>query len=99
MGAPSNQEESTEGIEAEEEEAKQAKMARDPAEPTPVERAAHAATHLPYRSWCEWCVKCRLDNPSHTRIGAEELSVPEIGLDYAFIRKEEETATLTILLM
>ena len=77
----------------------QASKNGNPAEPTPAERAAHAATHLPYRSWCEWCVKCRLDNPSHTRIGAEELSVPEIGLDYAFIRKEEETATLTILLM
>ena len=85
--------------EEEEEEAIAPRKARDPSEPTAAMREAHEATHLPYRSWCPHCVMCRKDNPGHTRVGAAEVTVPEVSIDYAFIRREEETDTQTVLVM
>jgi len=79
-----------------EERGQAAKMVRRPPEPTEAERIRHRVTHLPYRAWCEECVKGRgLDSP-HRMQG--ESSVPEIYLDYAFLRAEEDTDTATILL-
>jgi hypothetical protein len=61
--------------------------------------AAHAATHLPYRSWCPDCVQGRRDNVAHTSIGAGALEVPEVGFDYAFVRRRGEEECLTLLVM
>jgi hypothetical protein len=88
--------------EVEEEEANVARPLRDPRAPSAAERAAHAATHLPFRSWCAECVAGRRDNPAHRRINNEEDEkggVPEIAMDYCFIRREEEEQVLTVLVL
>ena len=92
------EEEGEGGDEHEPEEAKVAKPARDPSAPTKAERDAHEATHLPFRSWCAECVAGRRDNPPHLRRQEEERQVPEVMLDYAFVRRQDETETLTILI-
>ncbi len=81
------------------EEALTAKPARDPQDPSQAERDAHEAAQLPFRSWCAECVCGRRDNPPHTRRAQEERLVPEVLMDYAFVRREEETQTMTVLLM
>jgi hypothetical protein len=85
----------------EEEQALQARPLRDPRAPTAAERAAHEATHLPFRSWCEVCVAGRRDNPAHRGIKVEEdeLAVPEVGMDYCFVRREEEEDVVTVLVL
>ena len=77
------------------EEARRVKVVRDPCAPTKAEREAHEATHLPFRIWCEHCVNGRKDNPPHTRI-RDEVEVPEIMFDYAYIRRDEEADTVTV---
>ena len=72
---------------------------RDPQAPTAGERAAHEATHLPFRSWCIECVAGRLDNPPHRRVEQEENAVPEVLMDYCFVRRDDECDTITILVM
>ena len=57
---------------------------------------------MPFRSWCAECVAGRRDNPPHRHVQQEENAVPEILMDYCFVRREEETETTqttTILLM
>ena len=81
------------------EEARQVKKARDPGAPTRAEWEAHQATHLLFRIWCDECVKGRCDNPPHLRIRREPGAVPEVGFDYAFVRKDGEPETVTILVM
>ena len=85
--------------ELEVEEARVAKTARDPLAPTQAEWTAHQATHLPFRSWCPECVAGRRDNPAHKKRVDEERMVPEVGKDYAFVRREEETERVTILVV
>ena len=81
------------------EEARRAKKARDPGAPTRIEVEEHAATHLPFRIWCEECVAGRRDNPAHLRVPREPGGVPEVGFDYAFVRRESEEETATLLVM
>ena len=82
------------------EEARRVKVVRDPCAPTKAERDAHEATHLPFRVWCEDCVNGRRDNPPHHRVVADsEAEIPEILFDYAFIRRDDEDETITILMM
>ena len=45
------------------------------------------------------CVAGRRDNPPHARMPEEERQVPEVMLDYAFVRRAAEEETLTILVM
>ena len=96
------EEDAEEGEEADEhpaEEARRAKKARDPGAPTRAEVEAHEATHLPFRIWCEECVAGRRDNPAHLRVPREPGGVPEVGFDYAFVRKDDEADTVTLLVM
>ena len=79
------------------EEARQPEKARDPAAPTRAEWEAHQATHLPYRSWCRYCVGARGDNPPHRKRPEADIAVPEVHLDYCFVRRSGETELLTIL--
>ena len=81
------------------EEAVAAKRPHDPQSPSKAEWLSHQATHLPFRSWCPECVAGRSDNPGHRKRAAEERTVPEISIDYAFIRREAETDTATILVV
>jgi hypothetical protein len=87
--------------EAEEEQAVVARPLRDPRAPTASERAAHEATHLPFRSWCEVCVAGRRDNPAHRGIKTEEdeIAVPELAMDYCFVRREEEEEEVVTVLV
>ena len=82
-----------------EEEARTAKRLRDPRDPTAGERAIHEATHLPFRSWCAEYLAGRRDNPPHRRVPQDENAVPEILMDYFLVRRDDETDTVTILLM
>ena len=79
------------------EEAVASRPTRDPHAPTKAEREAHEATHLPFRSWCPFCIAGRRDNPGHVKRPEEERTVPEVALDYAFVRRQEEDDTLTVL--
>jgi hypothetical protein len=81
------------------EEAKVAKVARDPAAPTRQEVEQHEATHLPYRSWCPVCIAGRRENAPRKSLSEEERSVPEVGMDYCFIRRAIETETATALVV
>ena len=81
------------------EQARPANQGRTPYSPTAAERAAHEATHLPFRSWCRHCVEGRRDSPGHVAVDVGEQGVAEVGLDYAFIRKEGESQTQTILVL
>ena len=81
------------------EEARAARPARDPGAPTAAEREAHEATHLPFRIWCPECVAGRRDNPAHRKVPEDENAVPEVMLDYAFVRREGETERATVLLL
>ena len=81
------------------EEAILCKPCRDPGAPTQAEIDAHEATHLPYRSWCPVCVAGRRDNPQHRRREDGDREVPEVIMDYAFIRRQNETETLTVLIV
>ena len=73
-----------------EEEARTAKPLRNTCDPTAAERAIHEATHLPFRSWCAECVARRRDNPPHHRVLQDEIAVPEILIDYCFVRRDDE---------
>ena len=85
--------------EEEVEEALVAKPLRSPTAPTAAERAAHAPHHLPYRSWCDECVAGRRDNPAHRAVEYKENSVYEVMMDYCFVRREDETEDITILVL
>ena len=92
LGEEENEEEQVE-------EAKVARPAKDPKAPTKAEKDAHEATHLPFRSWCAECVAGRRDNPPHYKRPEEEHQVPEVMMDYAFVRRKDETEMTTILIL
>jgi hypothetical protein len=81
------------------EEARAARPARDPGAPTQAMRDAHEATHLPFRSWCAECVHGRRDAPPHHRTKRGAGEVPEVAFDYAYIRRDDEEETVTLLVM
>ena len=65
---------------------------------TAAERAIHEATHLPFRSWCAECVAGRY-NPPHHRFPQDDNAVQEILMDDCCVRRDDETETVTVLLM
>jgi hypothetical protein len=81
------------------EEARAARPSRDPGAPTQAMRDAHASTHLPFRSWCDECVQGRRDAPPHCRQKRSAGEIPEVAFDYAFIRRDDEEALVTCLVM
>ena len=69
--------------------------APSPCAPSRAEREAHETTHLPYRSWCPVCVQGRADNPPHRRLpppAEGERRLPEVHIDYAFLRRADSEA-------
>ena len=66
---------------------------RDPRDPTAA-RAVHEATHLPFRSWCAECAAGLRVNSPHRR----ERSTRNLD-DHCFVRRDDESETVTILLM
>ena len=59
----------------------------------------HNCTHIPAQPWCPACVAGKKPNSPHKRQVEGEHLVPEIGLDYAFLRESESDETMTILVM
>ena len=80
------------------EEARRARKARDPGAPSVADWEAHQATHLPFRVWCHNCVRGRRDNAPHRSVPAEVREVPEVGMDYCFLRRAESDDKITVLL-
>ena len=80
------------------EEAAQPVVKRDPRCPSAQERAEHELTHLPFRIWCKACVEGRLENRPHP-IAQREHDVPTVLMDYAFVSKEDEQRSTTLLVM
>ena len=77
-----------------------AKPLRDPRDPpTAAERATREATHLSFRSWCAECVAGRRDKPPLFRVRPDENAVPDVPMDCCFALRDDETETVTILLM
>ena len=64
-------------------------LRRKPAgKPTAEEVRAHCVSHLPFRDWCPECVAGRAkDWPHLTKNTQESLIIPEVHLDYCFIRE------------
>ena len=75
------------------------KLGKDPGLPTQQEREVHRATHLPYRAWCEECVMASKANPGHKTVAKETPEVPEVGVDYGFLREEGQEGSLTMMVV
>ena len=73
-------------------EARQARKAPNPGAPSLADWEAHQATHLQFRIWCLECVKGRRDNPAHHTVPAEVRDVPEVGMDYCYLRRADQEA-------
>ena len=74
-------------------------MAKNIYTPTAREMEEHCATHIPAKDWCPACVEGKLSNPPHKRAVEGDKTVPEVGLDYAFLRETNSEESLTILVM
>ena len=61
---------------------------RQPKEPTREEVEEHEVNHTPYRSWCPSCVAGRGKATPHTTTEDEEKAIPDIHVDYWFMRDE-----------
>ncbi len=74
-------------------------VVKDVKTPTAQEIDEHNCTHIPPRPWCPACVAGKKPNSPHKRKTEGEHLVPEIGLDYAFLRDSDSDDTLTVLVM
>jgi hypothetical protein len=74
-------------------------VVRDVKTPTAQEVDEHNCTHIPSQAWCPACVAGKKPNSPHKRKTEGEHLVPEIGLDYAFLRDSDSDETLTVLVM
>jgi hypothetical protein len=86
-------------VEEEQGEVREVRIPRSPDDPTRAQVEEHRArAHLPYRSWCGHCVDGRKKNPPHFRTtGSAERDVPQVCLDYSFLRDRDESDTITCL--
>jgi hypothetical protein len=71
------------------EEAQEPTRRRPAGKPTAEELRAHRVSHLPFRDWCPECVAGRAKDWPHLQRGPEEpLEIPEVSMDYCFIREK-----------
>ena len=75
------------------------RVPKDVMTPSAEDIEAHNATHIPYKSWCPACVEGKKSNPPHRRVVEEGRTVPELAIDYAFMRDSEDADRLTIVIM
>ena len=86
--------------ELEDEEGLAPRVAKDVYTPTAREIMEHDATHIPAKTWCPACVEGKLANAPHRKRTTDgDKTVPEVGLDYAFLREANSEESLTILVM
>ena len=75
-------------------------MPRIPIKPSRREIDEHYARgHLPHRSWCEICVKARKKETPHCSNKRGERDVPEISMDYAFLKDRPGGDTVPIIVL
>ena len=69
--------------------------------PSVAEQKLHRLTHTPYRPWCPECVAGRKANYGHrSEVSVrDELSLPEIHLDYCFLRNEPKGESTPVLVV
>lgn len=76
------------------------KVAHEIKHPTLQEQREHSALHVPFRAWCAHCMAGRGHEKPHThRMEQEPSFPPRIEMDYAFVRAENETDEVTVLLV
>ena len=69
-----------------------------PDEPTSEERRHLGLTHLPYQPWCSVCVRARGRENRHVPRSQNQPGTPVIQCDYCFLKTEEDTPMVTVLL-
>ena len=72
------------------------RVLKDVQTPTIEEIETHNATHIPFKPWCPACVEGKKPNPPHRRVVEQGRAVPELAIDYAFMRDDEGEERLTI---
>ena len=72
-------------------------MRQIPKGPTKEEIRRHNATHCPYRSWCPKCVAGRGHQGPHNASEEPLDNTPMVSLDYCFLRRTTEEASVPIL--
>ena len=75
------------------------RVVRDVKTPTSQEMEEDNCAPIPSHPWCPACVAGKKPIAPHKRQTEGEHLVPEIGLDYAFLRETDSDETLTILVM
>ena len=84
-----NSEEAKYWAEFEPDESRLTRHKRIPSMPTQREIDEHMIHHIPSRSWCEFCRYGRgHDDPLAKKRITEELAIPEIFLDYMYLKGE-----------
>ena len=69
-----------------------------PKVPTQAQIDAHNLTHMPYRSWCPHCVAARRPNSHHRSSSSDsQRADPLLVADYCFVRDNNDSETITIL--
>ena len=76
---------------------KKDRMQAVPKGPTAEEMRRHRATHCPYRSWCPKCVAARGHQGPHRASDEPIDDTPQISMDYCFIRRSTEDASVPVL--
>ena len=69
-----------------------------PGEPTSDERRHHGLTQLPYQPWCNVCIRARGRENRHESRPQNQPSAPVIQCDYCFLKTEEDSPMVTVLL-
>ena len=74
------------------------RIAPSPYAPSRQERAEHNIAHCPFRSWCAHCVagKCKSTPHSMGPGDKDQASIPNVGVDYAFMSDKGDQAGLEI---
>ena len=98
---------STTGVEAnteihqeEGEEEANVRVPKSPVRPSKQAIEEHYARgHLPFRSWCEICVKAKGKENPHWSNKRGERDMPEVSIDYAFLKDEPGGESLTIVVI
>ena len=73
------------------------KVRRAPNQPSERELQEHMVTHVPFRPWCPYCVAGKSKANPHRRKEAREITIPEVHMDYMFMRTEEVKKGMPIL--
>ena len=68
---------------------------RAPNEPTQAERDYHNLTHIPYAEWRRHCVRGRGKDSPHYRLEPIHDPIPNIQMDYFFVKAESDEVLAT----